>query len=413
MAKKMKRVHSVAETILGVRPSTTEMLSMISKDSKNVVTLENIEVIPAVPTIFSSFNRAVVLKGAPCNSTWVVHGPPAGGKSAFAVGICNSFVKAGHVAAYIDAEFALDKKWITALQAMQSGILYHQPESLEDAFETTDIWIGNFADAKKKGDIPPDTKFAICVDTIHKMACKKEIAELRSGTSTNGRVKHGSENINKGWGMQRANMITTWLDYLTPLVSKHGISFIALAHEKEVRSDSWGPPEYKVKGGGSLIYEAMVRIRIEQGKRIYVGSEKYKTLVGQEHRGHVLKNKVGHPLEYFSFYTSNGKGDVPSGFDTIREAMNECSYRNLFIKSGAWIYLPYDKSKKFMGEEKLRNYFIENPEAFNEFVEYLNEELCSPDEYQYSDKLEDEDNNKESVENEDIENEIANDGDNT
>lgn len=396
---RVKRVKSMSERLLGERPSASEMLSFISKDSKNVTTLDDIEIIPSVPTVFTSFNRAVVLRGAPGGTTWLVHGEPGGGKSVFSLGICNSFVNTGNVAGIIDAEYAMEKRWIDANKARKDGILYHRPLSLEDAFETTDIWINNFAKAKKDGKIPEETMFAIVVDTIHKMACKQEIADLRSGGGSGGREKHGSENLNKGWGMRRANVITTWLDYLTPLVSKHRITFIALAHEKETKPETWGSPDYKVKGGKSLIYEAMVRVRISQGKKIFVEDGKKKIVVGQEHHGQVIKNKVGHPYEYFKFFTSNGKGDVPAGLDHIQEAICECEYRNAFHKSGAWLYLPYDHSQKFQGENNLKKYFIDNPEAFVEFVEYLNDSLDDPSDYSYNEEKSEEYNEGEADEN--------------
>jgi recombination protein RecA len=379
----MKRVVSMAEKVLGIKPSIKEMLSFISKDAASIKTLSDIRTIPAVPTIFTSFNRAVVLGGAPAKTTWVVHGPPAGGKSAFALAMCNSFRKHGNIAAYIDAEYAMEKKWLTALQADMDGILYHAPTSFEDAFDKVDEWIINFEKAKIDGNIPDDTLFIIIVDTIHKMPCKREIASLRPGAN-NGNTTHGGDSMNKGWGMLRANMITTWMDHLTSQVSNNGIAFLALAHESPKKTETWGEAEYQVKGGKSLIHEAMVRVRIQPSKPILMPtSGGKKIIIGQEHNGTVEKNKVGHPYERFTFFTSNGKGGVPLGFDLVQEAVNECEKRKLLMKSGAWIYLPYDKNQKFNGKEKLMAHLREDAVAFEEFVDYLNDDLVNPEDYEY------------------------------
>lgn len=387
MAKTRRvRTQTASDKLFKKPVSQLDMLTAISGDAKKIVTLDDLEPIPAVPTIFTSFNRAVVLQGAPGKTTWVIHGPPGGGKTAFCLGIASSFVANGHVAIYIDAEYALEKKWVVALKTLTGGIMMYHPESFEDAFDQVDIWIHNFAKAKADGKIPEDRLCIIFVDTIHKLPPKREIEQLAAFKPNHGKTKHGGDNINKGWGMLRANMITSWVDHLTPQVSKHGISFVALAHEKEEKNDDWGKPDYKVKGGSSLLFEAMVRIRIAQGKKQFeeIGGKKY--IVGQEHVASVEKNKVGHPHEFFRFFTSNGKGVAPAGFDLTKEAVTEALWRKVLITSGSWIYLPYDRTQKFQGSDQLMSYLRENPTAMEEFTEFLNDDLANPDDYEYKSK---------------------------
>jgi recombination protein RecA len=384
MAKMRKvRKQTVAEKLLNKPVDQLDMLSAIVGDSNKVVTLDDLQPTPAVPTIFTSFNRAVVLQGAPARATWLLHGPPGGGKSSMALGIATSFVQQGHAAAYIDAEHALEKKWVGSLKTATKGILLERPHSFEAAFDQVDIWIENFARAKEKGNIPPDRLFCIVVDTIHKLAPKREIDALASSKPNRGRATHGGDNINKGWGMLRANMITSWIDHLTPLVSEHGVAFIAVAHEKEEQSDDWGKADYKVKGGQSLMYEAMVRIRVAQGSKQYEKINGKNRIVGQEHNASVEKNKVGHPHEFFKFYTSNGKGKAPAGFDLAKEAVVEAKTRGL-LGTGTWIKLPYDRSRKFQGQDNLIQYLRDDEDNYIEFRDWLNDDLNDPDEYDYT-----------------------------
>lgn len=382
MARRVRQ-PTASELTLNKPTSQLDMLSAIAGDAKNMQTMDDLDYIPAVPTIFTGFNRAVVLRGAPAKTTWLVHGPPGGGKTALCLGMGTSFIRNGHAAAYIDAEYALDKKWVLALKTETKGMLLHHPSSFEEAFDRVDVWINNFARAKKDGKIPEDRLFIIFVDTIHKLAPKRELDALASFKPNAGKSTHGGENINKGWGMLRANMITTWIDHLTPLVYKHGVAFVALAHEKEEKSDTWGQDDYKVKGGQSLIYEAMVRIRVKQGPKLFEESGGKKRIVGQTHIASVEKNKVGHPHEFFKFFTSNGKGQAPAGFDLPLEAVTEAQYRKVLTKAGSWLYLPYDDSQKFQGEAQLVQHLRNNPDAMEEFTEYLNDQLDDPENYNY------------------------------
>lgn len=352
--------------------SQIDMLKTISGESATLQTMENsLRSIRYVPTIFSSLNRALQLGGAPINATYTIHGPPAGGKTALAIGIANSFVLQQHAAAYIEAEHALSKKWAAKLKTRMNGILFKQPDNFEEAIDIVDGWISNFKKGKKSGNIPEDRAFCIVIDTIHKMPPKQELAKLRSEN-----IKGGAENINKGWGRYRANMITSWIDSLTPKVGKNDIAFLMLAHEREKTKDdkeSYWDDDYTVKGGRVLIEQAMVRLRVTAAEKIYESKGKRKIFIGRKHLILVAKNKVGYPYDTANMYIGNGRGSMPLGFDLAQEAFLEAKSRNLLDKNGSRYTLP--SGDNINGIENTIKFLRENREAYENLFELLDETI--------------------------------------
>jgi recombination protein RecA len=370
--KKVRQVQTASDIVLpGQGPSTSDALKIIAGESKELPTMARVlQPIRFIPTILTSFNRAIVIGGAPVRATWVVHGPTASGKTVFALAMVNSFVQQGHLAAYIDAEHAVSKQWFEELGADMSKILFEQPDTFEETVDLVDMWIANFKKGKKDGKIPQSTAFIIVIDVIHKLVPKRELAKLSAGKAT---TKDAP--LEKGWGRYRANLISVWIDKLTPLVGKEDVAFLMLAHERgAAQSDNWFDPDYKVKGGTGLMYDAMVRVRIDNAfpTRIETGGAK-KLEIGKAHHFTVAKNKVGYPNESGKFYTSNGKGSAPLGFDFAREIFIEAEYRGFIKTSGSYLYLP--SGHKVQGRENTITYIRNNPEVYESLYEDLAEEL--------------------------------------
>lgn len=352
--------------------SQIDMLKEISGESKNIQTMANsLRAIRYVPTIFPSFNRALQLGGAPVNATYTIHGPPAGGKTALAIGIANSFVLQSHAAAYIEAEHALSKKWAARLRTRMDGILFNQPDNFEEAIDQVDKWISNFRKSKKAGNIPEDRAFCIVIDTIHKMPPKQELAKLRSENKS-----AGAENMNKGWGRYRANMITSWIDSLTPKVGKNDIAFLMLAHEREKARDdkeSYWDDDYTVKGGRVLIEQAMVRLRVTAAEKLFDKKGNRKIFIGRKHLILVAKNKVGYPYDIANMYIGNGRGSMPLGFDLGQEAFEEAKSRNLLEQAGAYYTMPDGES--LHGAPAAIQYLRENEDVYEDLFDLLNDTI--------------------------------------
>jgi len=375
MTKKVRTVKIPATPIDGPRLNA---LKIISGEADNVPVMSTVlQPIRFVPTIFSSFNRAVVLGGAPLRVTWLIHGPSASGKSAFALGLVNSYTRYGHLAAYVDAEHAVSKQWFYELGADMNAILFKQPDTFEEAIAEIDMWIANFKKAKKnwhskdpkikaKG-IEPNKGFIIVIDTIHKLVPKRELEQL---TTPKGAKKKIEDNIQKGWGRLRANLISVWIDKMTPVVGKNDITLVMIAHERDnPDQEDWFAPDYKVKGGQALVYESMVRTRVTAGSPIKMKKDGKKIITGLTHNINVAKNKVGYPNENAKIFTSNGKGNAPIGFDLEREVFHEGLRRGIIEISGSWYYLP--DGAKAQGDEQLITYLRDNPDAYQALFDNL------------------------------------------
>ena len=366
----MSKVRRISVPPTKVRSTTSDALRIIAGSSKDLPLMSKLKPIRYIPTIFTSFNRAVVIGGAPVRATWLIHGPTASGKTVFALGMVNSFVQQGHLAAYIDAEHAVSRQWFEQLGANMDSVLFEQPDTFEDTVDLVDKWISNFKDAKSKGMISESTAFIIVVDVIHKLVPKRELAKLT------GKAGAKENPMDKGWGRYRANLISVWIDKLTPIVGKNDIAFVMLAHERESEStDNWFAPDYKVKGGTSLMYEAMVRVRLNESNLLYLDTGgKQKTEIGKIHKFTVAKNKVGYPNERGVFFTSNGKGMAPIGFDHAREIFTEAEQRGIIKNSGAYYYFP--DGRKEQGKENAINY-LRNDDAYQSLYDELSIDLTS------------------------------------
>jgi len=356
------------------RLNQLKLIAGASKDEDVPLMSTQLEPIRYVPTIFTSFNRAIVLGGAPLRCTYLIHGPSSSGKSAFAVGLLNSFVQRGHFAAFLDAEHAASKKWFIELGADPEAILFKQPDSFEDAMATIDKWIANFRKAKDDGHIAKDKGFAIVIDTIHKLVPKNEMSKLLASgdkLSEAQAVKKMNDNIAKGWGRYRANLIAVWINKMTPIIGKNNIAFINLAHERKNHdATNWNDPDYAVKGGESLVFESMARIRVTPGPSIKIPTTGgKKMIIGHTSNFQVVKNKVGYPNEHGEFHILHGKDDCLAGFDLPREAFVEGVKREMIVKSGAWYYLP--DGSKHQGDENAITYLHENPDAYNKLYNAL------------------------------------------
>jgi hypothetical protein len=77
-----------------------------------------------------------------------------------------------------------------------------------------------------------------------------------------------------------------------------------------------------------------------------------------------------------------------------KEVVTEAEYRKVLTKSGAWIYLPYDQSRKFQGRDNLIQHLRDNEDDYMEFRDWLNEDLNDPEEYEYVNNTETEENDE-------------------
>ena len=323
------------------QPMLATKLKAIAKDIAGMDTLDNnLEMVRYFRTMFPPFNRAIVLGGAPFGAVWSIHGPYQGGKSTFSVGLLASAQRQGHITAFVDAEHAASKKWFMELGLNPETVLFYRPDYLEDTSDTIDTLIERHDKMLKDGNIGPEVGMIIVVDSINKLTPISEYKRFK---------KEGAEALEKGLARYRGMLLQAWLDHMTPIIGKRNIALILIAQEREKKDAKLWETDYTIKGCQGLMFDALVRLRIMLGSKIWIGPEGKKIMVGQQHNGIVFKNKVGYPNERFTFYTSNGKGGIPIGFDHGRTLLKEGIDRGVIEQAKAWYKY---QGQSWNGEEK-------------------------------------------------------------
>lgn len=287
-----------------------EELAMVAKGVKGMVYMEEVPDILAVPTILPGFDRAVQVGGMPLGSPTIVHGPPHGGKSLFAIvaGVI-SFQRMGHLAYFIDAEHSGDvQRWFQRLGVDLSEAMYDHPRSYDEVLHQTVTLADNFVKLFKSGELPPHRAMSIVIDSVTKCVPKSELDKMRrDGT------------VERNAGRWRAAFTKYFLDNIMPVIGHYPIALICIAHEGK-GEPMWpgGPPTYRVKGGEDLLFSARNQFRVtfagfeKQGKALVdpdtPGAKAKGVKIAKRHKVRIVKNKVGFPDSEFYFYSGTREG---------------------------------------------------------------------------------------------------------
>lgn len=355
-AKKVKR-KSKPKPKSKSKPKPSELDILLQ--GTNVGLLENQPEVLVVPTRFVGLNRATGIGGVPASSVILIYGPSQGGKTAFALGLAESFQSLGHLVVYIDAEHTLDKTW-----AAQCGIDlkifgFKRPETYEETVKEVQKVFSNFDLGRNKGQIHPSRALIVIVDSINKLVPEEEL----------------NKKPGRGFPL-RALFNTEWMDRAHITIHKLPILFCILAHEKKKMDAKKFERAERIKGGSGLYYDSTLVVQIKTRKviRAEVKGATRKVELAHVHEGWVEKNKVGVCHEYFKFFMSTGR-EIPIGFDIVREVMDEAELRGtnspLIRKTGAiWNYPKFENDIK--GDIVLRNHLRENPKLLESIIEDLN-----------------------------------------
>lgn len=319
------------------KPQMGDILKMLAGKSRLARPMSAVDDFVSFPTIFRSFNRATTIGGAPLGCTWLVHGPPAAGKTAFLIGLIKSVQALGGISAFFDIELSAEtKRWFAAMGLDGSKCLYYgrtssseekKPITYEEIVEEADSLLENFQKLKAAGNIAPGTPLLIVLDSISKLAPESLMKNLRG--------KDGGDALKAGVGRQQAQMNAAWLIALGPRIGDDDIIFAIIAHEtvKQGAGTSKWTQDFNVRGGDALIFETMMQVRVTFGGLVAdLAKEKEDDrvpMVGKRHNFQILKNKHGPSHQRGVLYTATGGGLCPPGFDTRRELLHEAIYREI------------------------------------------------------------------------------------
>lgn len=278
----------------------------------------NIEVIS---TGSLGLDLALGIGGLPKGRIIEIYGPESSGKTTVALHAVAEAQKAGGVAAFIDAEHALDPAYAKALGVDIDNLIISQPDTGEQALEITDTLVSSGV-----VDI-------IVIDSVAALVPKAEI-EGEMGDSH--------------MGLQ-ARLMSQALRKLTSSINKSKTVTIFINQLRDKIGVMFGSPE-TTTGGKALKFYATVRMDVRRIESIKQGDE----VVGNRTRVKVIKNKVAPPFKQCEFDITYGKG-----ISKVGEIVDLASKVDIVKKSGAWY--SYNDAKLGQGRENAKQYLLDNP----------------------------------------------------
>ncbi|MEU6202231.1 recombinase RecA [Micromonospora musae] len=288
-----------------------------------------------IPTGSIALDVALGVGGLPRGRVIEVYGPESSGKTTVALHAVANAQRAGGIAAFIDAEHALDPEYAKALGVDTDAMLVSQPDTGEQALEIADMLIRSGA-----LDI-------IVIDSVAALVPRAEIEG-----------EMGDSHV----GLQ-ARLMSQALRKITGVLSNTGTTAIFINQLREKIGVMFGSPE-TTTGGRALKFYASVRLDVRRIESFKDGTD----VVGNRTRVKVVKNKVAAPFKQAEFDIMYGKGISREG-SLIDVGVEQAIIR----KSGAWY--TYDGDQLGQGKEKAREFLKENPDVAAEIEKKILEKL--------------------------------------
>ena len=294
--------------------------------------------IPAISTTSLSLDAAVGVGGVPRGRICEIYGPESSGKTTLALHIVAEAQKAGGVAAYIDAEHAMDADYAGKLGVNIDDLLISQPDSGEQALEIAEALVrSNGVDV-------------IVVDSVAALVPRAEL-DGEMGDSLPG---------------LQARLMSQALRKLTAIVAQSNTCFIFINQIREKIGVMFGSPE-TTTGGRALKFYSSLRLDIRRIGAIKDGDR----VVGNRTKVKVAKNKVAPPFREAEFDIMYGEGISREG-DLLDLAANN----RVVEKSGAWF--SYKGERLGQGRENSKQTLKDNPEVLKRIENDVRRALGMP-----------------------------------
>ena len=282
--------------------------------------------IEGIATGSLSLDMALGGQGIPCGRIIEIYGPESSGKTTLALHVIAESQRKGGIAAFIDAEHALDPSWAKKLGVDLETLLVSQPGHGEEAMHITEMLIKSNA-----VDI-------IVIDSVAALVPKREL---------DGEI--GDSHV----GLQ-ARLMSQTMRKLTAAIAKSKTAVIFINQIREKIGVMFGSPE-TTPGGRALKFYSSCRIDVRRIGQLKDGEE----IVGQRVRAKVVKNKVAPPFRIAEFDMMHTNGISYEG-DILDLGMAQ----NIVARMGAWFR--YGDIQLGQGKEKARTFLKENPKMTEE-----------------------------------------------
>jgi len=280
--------------------------------------------ISVISTGSISFDAALGVGGVPRGRVTEVFGPESSGKTTITLQVIAEAQRQGGMAAFVDAEHALDPSYAKKLGVDVDNLLVSQPDSGEQALEITEALV-------RSGAID-----VLVVDSVAALVPKAEL---------DGEM--GDSHV----GLQ-ARLMSQALRKLTGTVSKSRTALIFINQIREKIGVMFGNPE-TTTGGRALKFYSSVRIDIRRIAAVKEGD----TVVGSRTKVKIVKNKVAAPFREAEFDILYGEGISKEG-----DVLDLAATHNIVEKSGAWY--SYDGERIGQGRENTRSFLKENKDVY-------------------------------------------------
>jgi recombination protein RecA len=291
--------------------------------------------VPAISTGAVSLDYALGIGGVPRGRVVEIFGPESSGKTTLTLQIIAEAQKLGGMAAFVDAEHALDAQYAKKLGVDLDNLLVSQPDNGEQALEIVEVLV-------RSGGVD-----VVVVDSVAALVPRAEI-EGEMGEAQ--------------MGLQ-ARLMSQALRKLTGVVSKSKTCLIFINQLREKIGVMFGNPE-TTTGGRALKFYSSVRIDIRRIGAIKDGD----MVVGGRTRVKVVKNKVSPPFREAEFDVMYGEGISREG-DLLDLAVD----RKIIEKSGTWF--AFGGERLGQGRENVKQFLKDNPTIFKTIEERVRKEL--------------------------------------
>ncbi len=318
-----------------VESAITQIERQFGKGSIMKLGSDTIIEVPTIPTGSLALDKALGVGGLPKGRVIEIYGPESSGKTTLALHAVAEAQRQGGIAAFIDAEHALDTIYAKKLGVNCDELLVSQPDTGEQALEIADMLV-------RSGAID-----VMVIDSVAALVPRAEI-EGDMGDSH--------------MGLQ-ARLMSQALRKLTGTIGKTMTSVIFINQIRMKIGIVFGNPE-TTTGGNALKFYSSVRLEIRRSSAIKDGQE----IVGNRTRVKVVKNKMAPPFREAEFDIMYGEGISKSG-DLLDVGVEE----NIIEKSGSWY--SYDGERIGQGRENVKKFFNENPDIYKAALTKVREAL--------------------------------------
>ena len=328
-------MSEIPDKIKAVDAAMTQIERQFGKGSIMKLGSRAIMSVPVIPTGSLALDKALGIGGIPRGRVTEIYGPESSGKTTLALHAVATAQAQGGIAAFVDAEHALDIAYAKKLGVNCDELLVSQPDTGEQALEITDMLI-------RSGAID-----IVVIDSVAALVPRAEI-EGEMGDSH--------------MGLQ-ARLMSQALRKLTGTINKTMTSLIFINQIRMKIGVVFGNPE-TTTGGNALKFYATVRMDIRRIGAIKEGQD----VVGNRTRVRVVKNKMAPPFQEVEFDIIYGEGISKSG-DLLDIGVKE----NSIDKSGSWYSFNGDRIGQ--GRQNVKRFLDDNPDIYNTALSKVREAL--------------------------------------